>query len=514
MIKAVLFDFDGTVADSSEGIFHTALFTVDKLGIKKTYTDEELRRFVGPPLRRCFVEAFNLDESFLDDAVRIYRKEYSQTGMLMMHLYPGLEKLLIELKKLGIKTGIATFKTESLVRKCLANLGILHYFSTVHGSDEKGTLSKGDIINMTISELGEQSEDILMVGDTENDRKGAADAGVMFLGVTYGFGFDENTEGFDTVSSVPDILDYILRRNIMILVVMAAGMGSRFGGMKQLTPVGPSGEFLIDYSIYDAIRAGVKKVVFVIKEEHLDLFRETVGKRIESKIDVSYAYQKLDDLPEGIEVPSDRVKPWGTGQALLASRNVVDDNFMIINADDFYGRDAILTLGEYLKNLKSDGEKQHYAMVAYKLFNTLSHNGTVSRGACVVENGLLKTVTERTKIGYAGDELVYYEDDSVTKIDEDTPVSVNLFGFTPAVFKDAEEYFREFFNEDIDLVKSEFYLPTIVQKSIDDGKADVKILHTTSKFNGMTYREDLEQLKDNILDLIKAGVYPDNLWRE
>ena len=191
MIKAVLFDFDGTVADSSEGIFHTALFTVDKLGIKKTYTDEELRRFVGPPLRRCFVEAFNLDESFLDDAVRIYRKEYSQTGMLMMHLYPGLEKLLIELKKLGIKTGIATFKTESLVRKCLANLGILHYFSTVHGSDEKGTLSKGDIINMTISELGEQSEDILMVGDTENDRKGAADAGVMFLGVTYGFGFDE-----------------------------------------------------------------------------------------------------------------------------------------------------------------------------------------------------------------------------------------------------------------------------------------------------------------------------------
>lgn len=300
----------------------------------------------------------------------------------------------------------------------------------------------------------------------------------------------------------------------MILVVMAAGMGSRFGGMKQLTPVGPSGEFLIDYSIYDAIRAGVKKVVFVIKEEHLDLFRETVGKRIESKIDVCYVFQKLDDLPEGIEVPSDRVKPWGTGQALLASRNVVDDNFMIINADDFPGRDAILTLGEYLKNLKSDGGKQHYAMVAYKLANTLSHNGTVSRGVCVVENGLLKAVTERTKIGYAGDELVYYEDDSVTKIDGDTPVSVNLFGFTPAVFKDAEEYFREFFNEDIDLVKSEFYLPTIVQKSIDDGKADVKILHTTSKFNGMTYREDLEQLKENILDLIKDGVYPENLWRE
>lgn len=300
----------------------------------------------------------------------------------------------------------------------------------------------------------------------------------------------------------------------MILVVMAAGMGSRFGGMKQLTPVGPSGEFLIDYSIYDAIRAGVEKVVFVIKEEHLDLFRNTVGKRIESKIKVEYAYQKLDDLPDGIEIPEGRVKPWGTGHALLSSKNYVDDNFMIINADDFYGRDAFMTLGNYLKNVDVNASKQQYAMVAYKLSNTLSLNGNVSRGACVVKNDLLVNITERTKIGYSGDKLVYLEDGKEFEIDKDTPVSVNLFGFTPKVFEDAMEYFKEFFSEDIDYLKSEFYLPTVVRKSIEDNKADVRVLHTTSKFNGMTYREDLEQLKNNINELIKEGVYPENLWGE
>lgn len=298
----------------------------------------------------------------------------------------------------------------------------------------------------------------------------------------------------------------------MNLVVMAAGMGSRFGGLKQLTPVGPSGEFLIDYSIYDAICAGVTKVIFVIKEEHLDLFRDTIGKRIESKIKVEYAFQKMEDIPLGEKVPEGRVKPWGTGQALLTSREYVDDNFMIINADDFYGRDAFMTLGNYLKNLKSDGDMQHYAMVAYKLVNTLSTNGTVSRGVCDVYNDLLRTVTERTKIGYLEDRLVYYQNDNVVEIDENVPVSVNLFGFTPEVFDDALLYFKEFFKERKNLEKDEFYLPTIVQKSIDDKKADVTILHTTSKFNGMTYREDLEQLKESIQKLIDEGVYPENLW--
>ena len=241
------------------------------------------------------------------------------------------------------------------------------------------------------------------------------------------------------------------------------------------------------------------------------MFRETIGKRLESKIEVSYVFQRLEDIPEGEVLPEGRVKPWGTGQALLASRDEVSDNFIIINADDFYGRDAFVTLGNYLKDVKS-ADKLNYAMVAYKLANTLSDNGTVSRGVCEVRDYLLVSVTERTKIGYDGERLVYYLGDSVNEIDGDSPVSVNLFGFTPDIFSDAENYFREFFAERKDLVKDEFYLPTIVQKSIDDGRADVRVLHTTSKFNGMTYKDDLEQLKENIKSLIDEGVYPNNLW--
>ena len=297
----------------------------------------------------------------------------------------------------------------------------------------------------------------------------------------------------------------------MILVVMAAGMGSRFGGIKQLTPVGPSGEFLIDYSIYDALKAGVKKVVFVIKEEHLNMFRDTIGKRIESKIQVEYAFQKKDNIPNGFKVPENRIKPWGTGQALLSAEDYVDENFMIINADDFYGRDAFMKLATYLNSIKNDTE---YAMVAYKLKNTLSQNGTVSRGICITENQFLKTVTERTKIGYLENKLVYFEDDKHYDIDEDVLVSVNLFGFTPKIFKDAQNYFIDFFKECPDLEKGEFYLPTIVQKSINDKLATVKILETTSKFNGMTYKEDLKGLQESIKKLISEGIYPSNLWGE
>ena len=302
----------------------------------------------------------------------------------------------------------------------------------------------------------------------------------------------------------------------MNLVVMAAGMGSRFGGLKQLTPVGPNGEFLIDYSIYDAMLAGVDKVIFVIKEEHLDLFHETIGKRIETKIKVEYVFQKLDDLPVPLSLDVQRVKPWGTGQALLASRKAVDDVFIIINADDFYGREAFLKIGKFLKeNHYKQDEKKHYALVGYHLGNTLSQNGTVSRGVCEIEQGFLKCVTERTKIGYnANQELVYYENDLETAIDPDVFVSTNLFGFTPQIFEDADYYFKEFLSDEANLETKEFYLPTIVQKSIDDKKADVAMLSTTSKFNGMTYKEDLEGLKQHIKELVKVGVYPDNLWEE
>lgn len=302
----------------------------------------------------------------------------------------------------------------------------------------------------------------------------------------------------------------------MNLVVMAAGMGSRFGGLKQLTPVGPSGEFLIDYSIYDAIQAGVEKVIFVIKEEHQELFHSTIGCRIESRVQVEYVFQKMEDLPIVLTKKVERVKPWGTGQALLASKKAVDDNFMIINADDFYGRDAILKMGQFLRENKTkDDAKKHYALVGYHLKNTLSQNGTVSRGVCVEENGYLKRVTERTKIGYnQNQELVYYEDDEEYEIDENVLVSTNLFGFTKEIFADADDYFRAFLSKEENLSNREFYLPTVVQQSIDDNKADVTILSTTSKFNGMTYKEDLEGVKQYIKELVKDGVYPDNLWEE
>ena len=302
----------------------------------------------------------------------------------------------------------------------------------------------------------------------------------------------------------------------MNLVVMAAGMGSRFGGLKQLTPVGPSGEFLIDYSIYDAMLAGVEKVVFVIKEEYQELFHETIGKRISSKIKVDYVFQKLDDLPIIPTKEITRTKPWGTGQALLTSAKAVDGNFMIINADDFYGRDAILAMGKFLKeNTSVADSKKHYALVGYHLKNTLSKNGTVSRGICETENGYLKKVTERTKIGYnQSNELVYFENDKETQIDANILVSTNLFGFTKEIFLDAKNYFEEFLRMGENLDTKEFYLPTVVQKSIEDNKADVKILSTTSKFNGMTYKEDLEGLKEYIKELVKNGIYPDNLWEE
>ena len=237
--------------------------------------------------------------------------------------------------------------------------------------------------------------------------------------------------------------------------------------------------------------------------------------KIESKIKVEYVFQKIEDIPIQVKQPLERTKPWGTGQALLTSASAVDDVFMIINADDFYGRDAFLTLGEFLKNnsWKTD-KKKHYALVAYQLSNTLSQNGTVSRGICEVKNEYLEKITERTKIGYINNKLVYLEGENSTPIDKNSLVSTNLFGFTPKIFEDAEHYFEEFLKNEQDLTTKEFYLPTIVQKSIDDNLADVSILTTTSKFNGMTYQEDLKGLKENIKELIEAGVYPDNLWEE
>ena len=295
----------------------------------------------------------------------------------------------------------------------------------------------------------------------------------------------------------------------MILVVMAAGLGSRFGGIKQMTGVGPNDLFIIDYSVYDAIQAGFKKVVFIIREDIYSDFKSTIGKRIENKIDVEYVFQDINNIPFGFSVPSDRVKPWGTGHAVLSAKDVVDDNFIVINADDFYGRESFVKIASFLKNV--DRSSKEYSMVSYKLINTMSDFGSVSRGICNVVDGKLIDINERTNIVKKDDKLIYIEDGEHL-IDNDALVSVNLWGFTPMMFEDASRYFIEFFKENSDLSKREFYLPTIVKKSIDEGIASVTVLETGAKFSGMTYKEDREELSRYICDLVRDGVYPSNLW--
>ncbi len=294
---------------------------------------------------------------------------------------------------------------------------------------------------------------------------------------------------------------------MMNLVVMAAGMGSRFGGLKQLTPVGPNGELIIDYSIYDAKKAGIDKVIFVIKEEMHKQFQETIGKRIEKVIPISYVFQKLESTPISVNVQ--RTKPWGTGQALLASQNEVNSSFMVMNADDFYGRDAILQLGNFLKK----NPQNCYAMVAYSLKNTLSDNGTVSRGVCELNNdNSLKTITEYTAIKKIGEKIVDLKTNQ--ELDEKEAVSLNLFGFSQDIFNYATQYFKEFLSQETNLEQKEFYLPSIVQEIITREKKTVAVLSTTSKFHGITYQKDLEKLKKYIHEQIKSGIYPDNLWEE
>ena len=295
----------------------------------------------------------------------------------------------------------------------------------------------------------------------------------------------------------------------MILVVMAAGLGSRFGGIKQMTGVGPNNEFIIDYSVYDAIKAGFKKVVFIIREDIYDDFRNTIGKRIEDKIEVKYVFQDINDVPEGVLVPSDRVKPWGTGHAVLSCRDVIDDNFVVINADDFYGRESFIKIFNFLNNV--DSSSKNYCMVSYKLINTMSEYGSVSRGICNVMNGKLVDINERTNIVYKDGNLIYI-DNGEHLIDKDALVSVNLWGFTPVMFDDAYRYFVDFFDKCSDLLKSEFYLPTIVKNSIDEGIASVSVLESESRFSGMTYKEDREALSDYICELVNDGIYPSNLW--
>lgn len=295
----------------------------------------------------------------------------------------------------------------------------------------------------------------------------------------------------------------------MTLVILAAGMGSRYGGLKQLDPISDKGEFIIDFSIFDAIKAGFDKVVFVIKKENYEIFSETIGNRVSKSIKVEYAFQDINDLPCGFEVPEGRIKPWGTAHAVLSAKNKVSDNFAVINSDDFYGRDAFMKLAAHLKN----ADNGHCCMIGYNLDNTLTENGTVSRGECLVDdNGYLVDVTERTKIKRDRDEAAYEEDGVWNRISKNTIVSMNCLGFTTDVFKYIEKGFANFLKLHGKEAKSEYYIPTAIKEMMVAGVADVKMYSTDAVWYGVTYYEDKENVQNSIRRLIADGEYPDGLW--
>lgn len=296
----------------------------------------------------------------------------------------------------------------------------------------------------------------------------------------------------------------------MTLVIMAAGMGSRYGGLKQIDPVGPCGEFIVDYSVYDAMKAGFDKVVFVIKEENRADFEQTIGKRIHG-IKVEYAYQSLNDIPSGYTVPQDRIKPWGTAHAVLSAKDHINEPFAVINSDDFYFSEAFEIIFKHLKSAKS-GE---YCMVNYMLKNTITENGTVSRGICAGDgNGHLLNITEMSKIKRNGSVIQYYtEDGKWHDLEEDTPVSMNCWGFTPEFIGVLESEFKCFLDNLHDNpLKSEIYLPSVVKTAMDSGKCSVNMLNTTSKWYGVTYREDRASVVSFLKRCAKSGIYPENLW--
>ena len=296
----------------------------------------------------------------------------------------------------------------------------------------------------------------------------------------------------------------------MTLVILAAGMGSRYGGLKQIDPLTENGEFIIDFSVFDALKSGFDKVVFVIKEENLDVFRETIGKRFEDKITVRYAFQKIDDLPEGFSVPEGRVKPWGTAHALLAARDIVNEPFAVINADDFYGASAYRMISEHFSTKNKKGD---YCMVGYTLANTLTENGTVSRGICKMdENGTLIEVNERTKIERCEDVAVSVEDGVEHVIPLDSIASMNCWGFTPDVFEGVAKGFERFLSkEHKDELKCEYYLPFAVTELMSEGTCSVKVYPCDDAWYGVTYADDKDAVKASIRALIEDGKYPNKL---
>ena len=295
------------------------------------------------------------------------------------------------------------------------------------------------------------------------------------------------------------------------LFLLAAGMGSRYGGLKQLDGLGPNGETIMDYSIYDAIKAGFGKLVFVIRKDFEQEFKDKIISKYEGHIPCELVFQALDSLPEGFTCPEGRTKPWGTNHAVMMGAKVIDTPFAVINADDFYGRDAYAVIGNYLSQL--EGSEGKYCMVGYEVSKTLSENGTVSRGVCTVDSeGNLQGMVERTKIERVDGTIVFHDLGTDEPLAENTPVSMNLFGFTPDYFAHSEEYFKIFLKENIDNLKSEFFIPLMVNKMISEGTATMRVLETSSKWFGVTYKEDKPQLMQKIEELIASGEYPRILW--
>ncbi len=295
------------------------------------------------------------------------------------------------------------------------------------------------------------------------------------------------------------------------LFILAAGMGSRYGGLKQMDGLGPNGEAILDYSVYDALRAGFGKIVFVIRKDFEDDFRRVVLSKYAGKVQCEICFQSVDKVPEGCTYNHERTKPWGTNHAVLMGKDLIKEPFAVINADDFYGKESYQVLADFLRSV--DGKEGCYCMVGYRVCNTLSENGSVSRGICTTDaDGNLTDVVERTKIEDKNGTIVFTENEIDTPLAPTTPVSMNMWGFTPEYFRYSEEGFRAFLAERGQELKSEFYIPTLVNQLISSGKATCKVLDTPSKWFGVTYAEDRPQVVMKINQLIKEGVYPSKLF--
>jgi choline kinase len=298
------------------------------------------------------------------------------------------------------------------------------------------------------------------------------------------------------------------------LFLLAAGMGSRYGGLKQLDGLGPHGETIMDYSVFDAVRAGFGKIVFVIRHSFAKEFDEAVVAKYRDVIPVEVVFQEIDYVPEGASFNQERVKPWGTNHALLMGEPVIKEPFAVINADDFYGKESFEVLSQFLQEVV--GKENQYCMVGYRVGNTLSESGAVSRGVCTTdENGFLTSVVERTHIEEKGGTIVYLDEHGVeNQLASNTPVSMNMWGFTPDYFAYSEASFKNFLTQKGKELKSEFYIPTVVNELITDGKATCKVLDTPAKWFGVTYADDRPQVVLKINELIQKGVYPKSLWEK